>query len=281
MPDTQKRRPPLRNRPPGKQSITREKYDELVESFRKHGDNFTVVADEVNVAWTTAKRAWTRGWHDQKSKPWARPIEEVLKKEQVAARAALEREKHALVNDARIARQDALRKAVEDGFNDLVESRAKQGKVIRAARDNSIAALIVSQRLLKAAIPLSAQIENDLQDSSLTVFERLRLLRQVGRFAHDAIEMAQVAEEMERKALGEPDVLLQVQHGVTMSVDEAKETLAEVAEVLKMYEAGDVEDVIDVEWSDSDELSVPSDKSDGDQTDDDQPTDVARERGDA
>src|SRR5690606_20842548 len=157
-------------------------------------------------------------------------------KEKVHARAALAREKDAVVNDHRIARQESLRKAIDEGFADLVDSRAKQGKVIRAARDNSIASLVISQKMLKAAIPLTDKIVAGLDSANLNVFERMRLLRQIGRFAADAVEIAQIVDEMERKALGEPNQILQVQGGVTMTLEEAKSTLSEVAEVLQLYE---------------------------------------------
>lgn len=253
---------------PGKQKITKEKYDAIVAAFRKHGDNFKAVATECGVHWHTAKKAWEEGWAAQKDKDWALPIKDVLKQEYVMARAALEREKRDLVADHRIARQDKLREAIEAGFADIVESRAKQGKVIRAARDNSFVALVISQKLLKASIPLSDKIIQELSDdkSGLDVGARMRLLRQIGRFAYDAIEMSQLVEEMERKALGEPDTILEVQGGITMSVEEAKATLHEVAEVLGAYREGDIEDVIDVEYSDSssDELAVPTGKYMGD-----------------
>jgi len=251
---------PRRNKPTGKKKITKETYNAMLVKFRQHGMNFKAVADECHVHWTTAKKAWHIGWADQKSKPWAIPIKDVLKAEHIEARAALQREKKDLVQDHRIARQDSLRKAIEDGFADLVESRSKQGKVIRAARDNSIAALIVSQKLLKAAVPLADQVVQDLEDPALNVFEKMRLMRQLGRFAHDAIEMSQVVEEMERRALGEPDTILEVQGGINMTVDEAKETLLEVNEVLQAYQEGDIDDVIDAEWSDGDRLAVPPGK---------------------
>lgn len=267
--DTEPRKPPRRNSPPGKQKITRDKYDAMVEAFREHGENYKAVAEACKVHWTTAKRAWKEGWSHQKSKPWALPIEDVLKREQVEARAALAREKQDLVQDRRIARQESLRDAIEAGFADLVDSRAKQGKVIRAARDNSIAALIVSQKLLKAALPLADKIVKDLEDDALDVFQKMRLMRQLGRFTHDSIEMAQVVEEMERRALGEPDTILEVQGGVTMTVTEAKATLKEVAEVLQMYEEGaDTDDLIDAEWSERDQLAVPSGKSESDPDED-------------
>lgn len=258
---------PRRNPPPGKKTITEDTYKAMVAQFRKHGMNFKAVAEECHVHWGTARRAWHKGWADQKSKPWALPIKDVLKKEQVEARAALHREKNDLVKDHRIARQESLRAAIDDGFADLVESRAKQGKVIRAARDNSIAALIVSQKLLKASVPLADLIVQELQDPALNVFERMRLLRQLGRFAHDSIEMAQVVEEMERKALGEPDTILQIQAGTAMTVDEAKETLLEVNDVLQAYKEGDIEDVIEAEWTDRDDLAVPAGKDLADDTD--------------
>lgn len=250
-------RPP-RSKPPGKRKITEEIYEKLLSAFRLHGDNFTLVAQECGVHWHTAKKAWDEGWISQKSKPWAYPIKNVIKEEQARARAALQREKEALVADHRIARQKSLQEAVEASFDDIVQSRAKRGKVIRAARDNSVAALIVSQKLLKAAIPLADRIVADLNDPTLDVFQKARLLRQVGRFAHDAIEMAQVVEEMEAKALGEPSTILEIQQGVTMTVDEAKATARELYEVLNGYAEGDeIDEVIEAEWTERDQLSVP------------------------
>lgn len=231
----------------------------MVDAFREEGENYKAVAERCHVHWSTAKRGFERGWADQKSKPWALPIRDVLKREQIEARAALEREKQDLINDRRIARQQSLQEAIESSFADIVDSRAKRGKVIRGARDNSIAALIVSQKMLRAAVPLADKIANSLDTENLDVFQRMRLLRQVGRFAHDAIEMSQIVDEMERKALGEPDTILEVQHGIGMTLDEAKATLAEVAEVLEGYEEGEIEDVIDAEWTDKDgQLSVDS-----------------------
>lgn len=255
-------KPPSRNRKPGKQRITKEKYDALLAAFRKHSDNFKAVSKECGVGWETARRAWNTGWADQASKPWALPIKDVVHKEQVEARAALNREREDLVKDHRIARQASLQQAIEEGFNDLVDSRKKQGKVIRAARDNSIAALIVSQKMLKAAVPLADLVVQDLGDPDLNVFERMRLMRQIIRFSHDAVEMSQIVEEMERKALGEPDTILEVQGGLNMSVDEAKDTLKEVAEVLGAFQAGDdIANIIDAEWSDRDQLAVPAGKT--------------------
>jgi hypothetical protein len=271
------RKPPRRDPLPGKQKITREKYDALVVAFRTHGENYKAVAAECHVHWGTAKKAYVEGWAHQKSKPWALAIRDVLKREQVEARAALAREKNNLVQDHRIARQESLRAAIDAGFADLVDSRAKQGKVIRAARDNSIAALIVSQKLLKAAVPLADKVVHDLDDPALDVFQRMRLMRQLGRFAHDSIEMAQVVEEMERRALGEPDTILEVSGGVTMTVDEARATLKEVGEVLQMYEDGDVEEVIEAEWSDNDQLAVPSGKAETEPAEDaDAPEETSR-----
>lgn len=281
--------PPPRNRPPGKQVIDREKYDSLLAAFREHGENFRAVAAQCAVHWNTAKRAWHDGWADQQKKPWALPIKDVLATEKIEARAALQREKDNLVQDGRIARQDQLREAIEDGFADLVDSRKKQGKVIRAARDNSIAALIVSQKLLKVSVTLADEVVKQLSDPGLDVFQRMRLLRQIARYAHDAVDMAQIVDEMERKALGEPDTVLQIQHGISMTVDDAKETLAEVAEVLGMMESGaPIEDVIDAEWADRDENNELIIKTTGGDNDvhpdaaDEEGTDAAEaERSDA
>lgn len=250
-------KPPKRSGPPGKRTIDERKYQKLLAAFRKHGDNFRAVSDECNVHWNTAKRAWEEGWAQQKSKPWALPIRDVLKREQIEARAALAREKDDLINDRRIARQQSLQEAIEAGFSDIVDSRAKQGKVIRAARDNSIATLIISQKLLRAAVPMADKIAQSLEHENLDVFQRMRILRQLGRFTHDAIEMSQIVDEMERKALGEPDTVLEVQHGIHMTLDEAKHTLAEIADVLEAYDEGDVEDVIEADWTDK-QMALPA-----------------------
>lgn len=254
---------PKRRPPPGRQKITRKKYEAILEAFRKYGKNYKAVAEDCGVSRSTAAIAYEKGWAHQKNKEWALPVRDVLKAEKIEARAALAREKKALVQDHRIARQDQLRQAIEDGFADLVDSRSKQGKVIRAARDNSIAALVVSQKLLKASIPLADKIAEELETGNHDVFQRMRLMRQLGRFTHDAIEMAQVVEEMERRALGEPDKIMELNGNLNMTVDEAKETLGELAEVLEIYKEGDIEDVIDAEWAPSEKFQEESDRNGG------------------
>lgn len=250
---------PKRTKARGKQVIDREKWDAMVVAFQKHGVNHKAVSQECSVHWDTAKRAWFKGWADQKKRPWAIPIKDVLEQDKIHARAALAREERNEADDFRRMKQEDLHAAIQEGHADLVESRRKAGKVVRAARDNSIAALVISQKLLKAGIPLADKVVEQLNsDKTMSVSARMKVISQVARFGKEAIEIAQIADEMERKALGEPDKILAVQHGLTMDVEEAKETLKEIAEVMQTYNEGGINDVIEAEFEDTtDELDAP------------------------
>lgn len=224
----------------GNRPITEELYNDMLAAFREHGDNFKQVGTVVGVDWRTARKAWETGWTHMPSRPWAHPIRDTITREQIEARAALNRERKDLVADHRIARQQKLREAIESSYDDLVDARAKQGRVIRASRDNSMAALAISQRLLKGALPLADQVTQQLAGigNEYTLGDKLRLLRQVSRFAADAVELAQRADEMERKALGEPDAVVHVAHS-TMTHDDARATLTEISDLIERYGDGD------------------------------------------
>lgn len=237
---------PKRNPLPGKQKITREKWDRMLAAFRTHGENHDAVVKECGVSWSTSKRAWGLGWEEQIGKEWAIPIKNVIAADNVRVRAAFVREERNEADDYRKAKAENLQAAIDEGFTDLVHSRRKAGKVVRAARDNSLAALIVSQKLLKAAIPLADLVVKQLdEDKTMSVHARMGLLQKIARFGKDTIEIAQVTDEMERKALGEPDKILAVQHGLSMDVEEAKETLEEIGEVLQLYSGNNTENTDD------------------------------------
>lgn len=232
----------------GGRSITKELYDKMVDAFREHGEDFSKVSKTAGVNWRTARKAWETGWSHMPSRPWATAIRDTITREQVEARAALEREKKDLVADHRIARQKKLRDAIENSYDDLIDARAKQGRIVRASRDNSMAALAISQRLLKGALPLADQVTQQLSaiKGEYTLSDKLRLLRQVGRFAADAVEIAQKTDEMERKALGEPDSIVHVAHSA-MTYDDAKSTLSEISDLISRYSDGeDADEIIDI-----------------------------------
>ena len=270
-----------RNGEQTRRSVDKELWERILKSFRTHGQNFTQVGKDCGVSAMTARKAWREGWANKEGMEFAVPIRDYLQQEKVRARAALQREKDALVKDHRIASQASLKEAIDAGFKDLVDSRAKQGKVIRAARDNSFAALVVASKLLKASVPLADKIATQLETEDLPVKERLAALRAVSRFTKDAADIAQIADDMERKALGEPDTILQVQHGVSMNIEEAKEALADVAELLETYGEDGIDSIVDVDadWAEESEEGPLIHDHEADEEDQEETTEHSDDQG--
>lgn len=213
-----------------KSLITREFYESIRQGFLIYPGNFTAVARHVGIDQRTVKRAWERGWCDLNSKPrldWARPIQECFAEEWAAARRKM-------AEDAALRRQmdasqyrGAMRKAFEKAQEDLAESRALQGRTVRTARTNALALNSIIARQIQAAAKLGERIREALEDPGWRPKPReaMYLMKQITWMTREAAEASKIADEMERKALGEVDVI--ISHETRMSLDEA---IAEIEE---------------------------------------------------
>lgn len=219
-------------KPEGKLRKTPEWYAALVQAFLIHGKNFAAVSRDLGITRFACRTAWNEGWTKQvgtelnggvrryEKVDWAPPIKNKIAEYQVLARAKLEEERRA-VDKEKEDREAALRDAVEKAKADLVDSRALQGRTVKQARANSIALMGVSGNLLQAAAQLSKKVARLVSDPNWTPSPKqaVSLLGRMAEITKMGVESASIADEMERKALGEPDMVFGFD--VSMSVEDA------------------------------------------------------------
>ena len=219
-------------KPEGKFRKTPEWYGALVQAFLVHGQNFAAVSRDLGITRFACRTAWNEGWTRQvgtelnggvrryEKVEWAPPIKNKISEYQVLARAKLEEERRA-VEQEKADREAALRDAVDKAKADLVDSRALQGRTVKQARANSIALMGVSGNLLQAAAQLSKKVARLVSDPNWTPSPKqaVSLLGRMAEITKMGVESAAIADEMERKALGEPDMVFGFD--VSMSVEDA------------------------------------------------------------
>lgn len=240
------------SRPKGKFAHTKEWYDALVQAYLMHPGNHTAVANDLGITRHTARKVWNEGWvrhrgtgglnaargnvseaeDERRAEPieWAPPIREKIAEYQAFARARLEDERARLALDKE-ERGKTLAEAAASAKRDLIDSRALQGRVIKQARQNSTLLLGVTGNMLHGAVVLSTKIRALLSDPNWNPKPReaMSLMRSMAEIAQRGTEMSKITDDMERRALGEPDMILGVE--TSMTFDEA------VAEIRDAYES--------------------------------------------
>jgi hypothetical protein len=123
----------------GRRKLTRGTYDALVEGFRVAPGNASNAARTAACDRRMAARAWASGWRDY---PWARPIRDVLADEARDARALA----------ARLAREEATRAEAdrEKARRESVEALAQEQQILKAARNDVLAVLVLGAELVPA-----------------------------------------------------------------------------------------------------------------------------------
>lgn len=229
-------------KPKGKIKHTREWYDAFVSAYLMYPGNHSAVARELGVTRHACRTVWHDGWKKQigtgglnpgeskekKYEPlaWAPPIKEQLAEYQAMARAKLQEQQKRSAEQEKKA-DEKLREAVEKAKNDIIESRALQGRSIKIARSNSIALMGVSGNLLQAGVDLSRKVRTLMGDPNWkpSPKQAIYLLRAMAEITKMGIESAHIADEMERRALGEPDMILGIE--AHMTVDDAVKEIRE------------------------------------------------------
>lgn len=181
--------------------ISREKWDALVEAFRRRPGNKAAAAKAAGVTRKTAIRAWDRGYLN--TAEWAEPIKDVLAREQVIARARL----------ARVAAGEEMATAVAEAARlDASAQRREEAAIVRESRVGSMVLLRTVSQLAVSVQPLihrlAAILDDRASDPNTTAEEILEVLEQVGRFARDANRCGETAVRLERLMLGEPETAL-------------------------------------------------------------------------
>lgn len=237
-------------KPKGKIKYTREWYDAFVSAYLMYPGNHSAVGRELGVTRHACRTVWNDGWKKQvgtgglngektkrKYEPikWAPPIKEKIAEYQAMARAKLEEQR------ARSAEQEKkdderLREAVDKAKRDIIDSRALQGRSIKTARANSIALMGVSGNLLQSGVDLSKKVRTLMGDPNWkpSPKQAIYLLRAMAEITKMGIESAHIADEMERRALGEPDMILGIE--AHMTVDDAVKEIRDAHSALTRSE---------------------------------------------
>lgn len=149
-------------------------------------------------------------------------VERDSEKAKAQTAAAYEQQKALEEHERAKRRREELQRAAAKAHDDLVESRALRGRSIRSARTNAIALQSAVGQLLAAAIPLTGRVSDLLNDPKWkpTPQGAVKLVRSIAWMTREANQAAQIADDMERRALGEPDQIVAIEgnHSLDQSV---------------------------------------------------------------
>lgn len=152
------------------------------------------------------------------------PIKQVLDQEQMSARAILNTQRGDESASLRQERFEEARRTVVLAADDAIRSRAEEARLVRAARSNAVGLLAVTQRMLKAAVTLSEDLEIEMSKANIKPERAIALFQSIASTARSANETAKVSIAMERSLLGQPEKIIGHMHA-DMTTQEA---LAEI-----------------------------------------------------
>ncbi len=213
--------------------VTREFYDSLVIAFRETPGNASAAARRALCERRMAKRGWEKGWPQY---PWARPIKLVLEEEivsaQAAARTAVIRAQEAQEEERELARQEAI------------EARKQEQQMLKAARGDVLAALVLAadlvgaMRVAVAAIKDQMKVGPDGKLPQIPPAAAMGLLTRHATLVQKAVGAAEAVIQLSRLDRGAATI--NVGLGVPeehLSPAQIDDELAAIAEVLKSARA--------------------------------------------
>lgn len=124
----------------GRRPLTRELYDSLVIAFRSHPGNASEAARRALCERRLAKRLWDGDPYP--GYPWAKQISQVLREEQEAAQAA--------ARDAARRQAEEAESVREKARQEHIESLAQEKQMLKAAKGDVLAALVIAAELVPA-----------------------------------------------------------------------------------------------------------------------------------
>lgn len=195
--------------------IDQEFYDLLLEAFRRAPGVLARAANAASCDTRTAKRAWVEGWPDR----GFRPINEVVEEEMSAARARLKDVRSSEIAEANREKERVNERNSVAARDDAITSRTEEAQTVRAARHNSMALLLTTQRMLRAGSKLAESIESEIANSKMNPARAMAFFQAMASTARQANETAKLAIAMERSLLGEPEKV--IGHRIEMTVTQA------------------------------------------------------------
>ena len=187
-----------------KTQYTQEAYDLLLAVYRREGPKFTEASRTAKCSLKVARSAWQTGW---RGLPWARPIEEVTREEQEAARARrlqLEREE---IEKAEMVRRQAKQ--------DAIEARAQEARAAKLSRANGMLFAASVTQMLKSLMLVSGEIDRWVNDPNILITlppqELRKLVQTISAATREGQGIIKTALEIERIVTGQPIAVLGVQ----------------------------------------------------------------------
>lgn len=219
---------PPRKRKPLISNMTPDEWNRIVSIYARHGGYSYAVAVELGWPVARAARVYKRGYPSL----GLPPIKTILAQDALSADAIRAKRqelsdslppseivrtveevetKAVVIHDAEQARiKDLVRQEEERQKTraDAIASRAEEALLIKINRNNAIALNGVTASLMKGAVALSANIEAELEkaaaDKSLTLQDKLNLVKSAAQIARFTSEATMLAAKSERMVLGQP-----------------------------------------------------------------------------
>ena len=191
-----------------RKAISRELYEQMLEAFREEPGNISYVAQKCNVEYRTATKCWKVGWESK----YFDPAKDVVEQEQLEARSRVASEKAKRNLETVSIKSEVVRQ-------DAIEIRTHETKMVRGARENCIALMACSQKLLGGAFQLAAKLGEQLKTEQLGVKDGLAVVATIGKLIKDGNESAKLSLVLERLLVGAPTEII----GLTnITVEEAE-----------------------------------------------------------
>lgn len=197
-----------------------EDFHRCLASFRKFPPGATTkIASDCGLNTRTVRRYYDDG----NPRLGMEPIRIILEREQLLARAELEKQRR---NDA----NEKAKETRELSQKHAVEARAEEGRIVDFTRAGASRAAGIGVHLAIGAMRLSELIEQELKNLADTghvdPFKGVKLLKDVADTMDKINSLAFKAMEMERLHLGEPTHVIEVQSRQELTLDDVKLRLA-------------------------------------------------------
>lgn len=180
-----------------KKAISRELYEQMLEAFREEPGNIGYVAKKCDVEYRTAAKCWKVGWESK----YFDPAKDTIEQEQLEARSRVASEKAKRNLETVSIKSEVVRQ-------DAIEIRTHETKMVRGARENCIALMACSQKLLGGAFQLSARLGELLRNEQLGVKDGIAVLATIGKLIKDGNESAKLSLVLERLLVGAPTEII-------------------------------------------------------------------------
>lgn len=208
-------------------AITRDFYEKLLIAFRECPGNASFAARRALCDSRTAIRAWRKGWPDRDLPP----IEKALENEKIEAQAAARK--------AVLAASEAAEAQRELARQEAIESKKQEQQILKVARGDVLAALVlgadlvVAMRAAVAAIKRELEMKPDGSPPDIKPIAAMQLLARHSQLIQRAVGAAEAVIQLSRLDRGATTAHIGI-GGVEedLSPEQIDEELEAIADVL-------------------------------------------------